>query len=127
MPKILIIEDDKFQQKALFDKFEKEGFEVVQAFDGKDGIIKAAKEHPDFILLDLMMPVMDGITALRHLKELVETKDIPVAILTVVPSGVPESLNGKEIFNQAVGFWEKDKNSIGKIVENVKQFLEKRQ
>ena len=127
MPKILIIEDDKLQQKALVDKFEKEEFEVVQAFDGKEGIIKAVKEQPDFILLDLIMPVMEGTTTLRHLKDMSETKNIPVAILTVVPNGVPQSLNGEEIFNQAVGFWEKDKNSIGKIVENVKQFLEKRQ
>ena len=127
MSKILIIEDDQLLQKALVDKFQREGFEIVQAFDGKEGIIKAVKEQPDFILLDLMMPVMDGTTTLRHLKDMPETNNIPVAILTVVPNGVPQSMNGEEIFNQVVGFWEKDKNSIGKIVENVKQFLEKRQ
>ena len=91
-------------------EFEKEEFEVVQAFDGKEGIIKAVKEQPDFILLDLIMPIMEGTTTLRHLKDMSETKNIPVAILTVVPNGVPQSLNGEEIFNQAVGFWEKDKN-----------------
>ena len=123
MPKILVIEDDRFLQKALEEKFQKEGFEVEQAFDGKEGIIKAVKQQPHFILLDLMMPVMDGTTALRHLKDMPETKDIPVAILTVVPNGVPKSTNDQEIFNLAVGFWEKDKSSITKIVKNVKEFL----
>ena len=87
--KVLIIEDDKLLQKALSDKFTKENFEVFLAADGKEEILKAAKEKPDFTLLDLMMPVMKGDTALAHLKQVPETRDIPVAVLTVVPAEVP--------------------------------------
>ena len=126
MAKILLIEDDKFQQKALVDKFQKEGFEIIQAFDGKEGIARAIKDKPDFILLDLIMPVMNGTATLRQLKEHPETKDIPVALLTVVPQDLSWQPDDKNIHEETVGFWEKDKISIEEIVKNVKDFLEKR-
>ncbi len=122
--KVLIIEDDPILQQMYRDEFSSQEFEVVSAGDGKTGIIEAAKNQPDFILLDIMMPNMDGETAFKHLKEMPETKHIPVAFLTVVPSGVPEVINeDPKMFEGAVGYWSKDKYTPMAIVEMVKKYL----
>ena len=63
-PKILIIEDEKFISKAYQLGFAHEGFKTVAAYDGKEGLEMAKKEKPDLILLDIIMPVMDGLTML---------------------------------------------------------------
>lgn len=57
-------------------------YEVVEAVDGEEGIVKAQKEKPDVILLDIMMPKLDGIATLTRLKQELTTKDIPVVMLT---------------------------------------------
>ena len=67
--KILIAEDDQSLLSALQEKFTDEGFSVVTALDGEEGLIVAEKEKPDMILLDIRMPKIDGITMARKLKE----------------------------------------------------------
>lgn len=121
--KILIVEDDLILQEALMKKLEKEEFEVLCAGTGKEGIIKAAKGKPDLILLDLMMPEMNGETALRHLKELPVTKDIPVIILSAVPRDVPIRLDNDGIFSKASLYIEKDAASLDQIVESIKSTI----
>lgn len=122
--KILLVEDDPILRETYYDKFTLEKFEVITASNGKDGIIQAAKEKPDFILLDIMMPEMDGVTAFEHLKKMPETKNIPVALLTVVPEGVPESLrHDPKLLDQAVGYFRKDKFTPDQIVSEVKKHL----
>ena len=123
MYKILLIEDELAYQKILKETLEKDGFEVTTASDGKQGIIEAAVNPPDFILLDLMMPGMDGETFLRHIKSMSALTAIPVAILTVVPDGVPQKLQGEELFKKVVGFWVKDTLTPEKIVQKVKDYL----
>lgn len=80
--KILLVEDDEALQIVLNDAFKQEGFEVVSARDGKEGLEKALADHPDLILLDVNMPVMDGITALKKLREDSWGKSVPVIMLT---------------------------------------------
>ena len=80
--KILIVEDEEILLTALSEELKQEGFNVVGAKDGVEGVEAAAKEKPDLILLDLVMPRLDGIGALKQLKEGAETKDMPVVILT---------------------------------------------
>ena len=110
--------------KMYQDEFHRTGVDLVTAPDGKQGIIEAASQKPDFILLDIMMDGMDGVTAFQHFKSLPETKDIPVAILTVVPEGVPESLNkNQDLFKEAVGYWSKDKYTPIQIGEMIKEHL----
>ena len=58
------------------------GFEVISAKDGEEGISKAHEEHPDLILLDIIIPKMDGYEVCKHLKADSDTKDIPVIIMT---------------------------------------------
>lgn len=125
MAKILIIEDDPKLKEALALKLEKSGFEVVSVNDGKPGLDLAKTSKPDLITLDLMMPEMNGEVTLRHLKQMPETKDIPVIILTVVPEAVPGSLHTGEIFKTAEAFIEKDKVSLDEIVSKIKTILEK--
>ncbi|MBI4363265.1 MAG: response regulator [Candidatus Doudnabacteria bacterium] len=80
--KILVVEDEEILLTALIEELKQEGFEAVGAKDGVEGIDKAVSEKPDLILLDLVMPKLDGIGALKEIKAKPETKDIPVVILT---------------------------------------------
>src|SRR3989344_61353 len=80
--KILIVEDEEILLTALSEELNQEGFEVVGAHDGMEGVEKTTSEKPDLILMDLVMPRLDGIGALKQIKENPEVKDIPVVILT---------------------------------------------
>lgn len=80
--KILIVEDELPLLKVLTDKFTAEGFTVIQAKDGSEGLAVALKEHPDLILLDIIMPVMDGMTMLKKLREDNWGQNAPVVMLT---------------------------------------------
>jgi len=80
--KILIVEDDEFLLSMYSTKFEIEGYEVVMANDGEIGLEKAQKEKPGIILLDIMLPNMDGFDVLKNLKANKETSSIPVILLT---------------------------------------------
>ncbi len=80
--KILIVEDEEILLTALSEELKQEGFEAVGAKDGQEGVEKAVSEKPDLILLDLVMPRLDGIGALKQMKENEQTRDIPVVILT---------------------------------------------
>ena len=79
---ILIVDDEKELTDILAFKFEEEGFSVVSAYDGEDGLQAALKHRPDMILLDIIMPKMDGITMLEKLRENVWGKTAKVIILT---------------------------------------------
>lgn len=79
---ILVVDDEKLISKALTRKLSDEGFTVEAAFDGEQALIKASEIKPDLILLDIIMPKLDGISVLRKLKASDETKNIPVIILS---------------------------------------------
>lgn len=85
--RVLITEDDEPIRRALVDKFTKEGYEALGAEDGEKGLATALAEHPMVILLDLLMPRMDGMTMLKRLREDDWGKDVPVIILTNSSSG----------------------------------------
>jgi DNA-binding response OmpR family regulator len=80
--KILIVEDEEILLTALSEELRQEGFNAVGAKDGVEGVEKIVSEKPDLVLLDLVMPRLDGIGALKQMKENPETKDIPIVILT---------------------------------------------
>jgi DNA-binding response OmpR family regulator len=82
--KILIVEDDVSMLNALHDKFEAEGLKVVLAGNGKEGLALALKTHPEIILLDILMPVMDGIKMLKKLRKDAWGKDAKVIVLSNV-------------------------------------------
>lgn len=80
--KVLLVEDDNMIIDMYTLKFTQEGYDVVQAENGKDGLDQALKVVPDIILLDIILPQMDGFTVLKELKANDSTKDIPVVLLT---------------------------------------------
>lgn len=80
--KILIVDDEKKIRELLELRLTDEGFEVLQAADGEEGVEQARKHSPDLILMDVMMPKMDGAEAVNVLQQDQKTKDIPVIFLT---------------------------------------------
>ena len=80
--KILIVEDDEFLLQMYSTKLELEGFKVLEAMNGLQGLKTAQKEKPDLILLDLNLPELSGFEVLSNLKRDEETKAIKVLILT---------------------------------------------
>ena len=79
--KILIVEDDEFLVKVLFEKLKSVGFEVEYAKDGQEGLDKFKAFMPDVILLDIVMPVMDGIEATQQIRNEMKL-DVPIVALT---------------------------------------------
>ena len=79
---ILVVEDDVALKTALAKKMNEEGFYVLEANNGKEGLEIAKKDHPDLILLDIIMPVMDGMTMLKELRKDNWGKNATVIFLT---------------------------------------------
>jgi DNA-binding response OmpR family regulator len=118
--KILIVEDELPLLQALIDKFNKKGFTVVIAKNGDEGLASAFQEHPDLILLDLVMPRMGGMTMLERLRLDAWGKDVPVIILTNLSDNEAVSEAAKEfVFDYLV----KADWKIDNIVEKVKEKL----
>lgn len=91
---ILIIEDEAPMLQALINKFKNEGFVIISATDGEEGLKVAFKEHPDLILLDIIMPKMDGMTLMKKVREEKDWgQDVPIVILTNLsdPDSVSEA------------------------------------
>ena len=79
---ILLIEDDNFLSGMYETKLKLEGFNVLVAGDGAKGLEYAATKKPDIILLDIILPKMDGFTVLKHLSDSGDIKKIPVILMT---------------------------------------------
>jgi len=82
MAKILVVEDDRFLRELITQKLIREGFNAVEAVDGEDGIRKINEEKPDLVLLDLILPGIDGFEVLTRAKDNPLTKSIPVIVLS---------------------------------------------
>jgi two-component system cell cycle response regulator DivK len=82
MPRILYVEDNENNVYMLTRRLKRHGFEVLVAADGAQGVEIARSEHPDLILMDLNMPVLDGWEAARQLKGAPETRAIPIIALS---------------------------------------------
>ena len=116
--KILLIEDEEMLANMYEVKFKNEGYDLVKALDGAEGLEKAKTFKPNFILLDVIMPKMDGFSVLKALKEDPETKDIPVMLLTNL--GQDEDIEkGKEL--GSVGYLVKANITPSEVVAEVKK------
>ena len=83
MPKtILVIEDDKFLRELIVQKLIREGYETSEAVDGEEGMKKIKEEKPDLILLDLILPGIDGFEVLTRMRQENDLSSIPVIILS---------------------------------------------
>ena len=79
---ILIVEDEEAILKPLLKMFRREGFGVLGARNGEEGLTIARRTHPDLILLDIILPKMDGFTLMQELKDRPATAAIPIIVLT---------------------------------------------
>lgn len=121
--KILIVEDDQFLVKIYQTKLESEGFDIELALDGEEGIEKAAKFMPELILLDLILPKMNGFEVLKKLKTDEKTKNIPVIVLSNLGQE-SDVKQGMEL--GAVDYLIKSDHSINEIIDKIKSKLEKK-
>ncbi len=119
-PKILIIEDEKVISKAYQLGFAHEGFKTVAAYDGKEGLEMAKKEKPDLILLDIIMPVMDGLTMLSELRKQEWGKDMKVLVLT---NSSDQAKTAESAHLNAIDFLLKAEWSIELLTKKIKEIL----
>ena len=82
MEKILLIEDDKFLRELIIQKLGKEGYEVIEASEGETGLAKMKEGKPDLVLLDLILPGIDGFEVLSRIKKDSDLAQTPVIILS---------------------------------------------
>jgi len=100
--KILIVDDEPSMRQTLNVRLTSQGFDVVEAGDGNEGYQKALSEKPDLIILDLLMPNVDGIEASNLLKENDQTKGIPVIFLTALQSKKQEKQQGHLVGSETI-------------------------
>jgi two-component system phosphate regulon response regulator PhoB len=81
-PKILVVEDERSLVEILSANLEREGFDVVAAFDGQEGLRQAQLKLPDLVVLDLMLPLKGGLDVCRELKMGARTREIPIIMVT---------------------------------------------
>ncbi len=120
MNKILFIEDEIALQKTFREFLEKKGFKIISALNGEDGFNLAKTQGPDLILLDLILPKMDGFQVLKALKERENTKNIPVIVLTNL-----EKIDDidKALFSGATNYLIKANYSLEELATKIKQVL----
>ncbi len=117
---ILLVEDDEMLHAMYTQKFQKEGYEVLSTYNGAEGIQMADEHQPAVILLDIIMPKMDGFVALKKIKKNEKTKEIPVILLTNL--GQEEDIRkGKEL--GATDYFIKANHTPQEVVDKVKEVL----
>src|SRR4051812_28753410 len=120
MPKIVCAENDKLMSQSLAQGFKDAGFEVASAMDGEEAIVKIRETKPDVILLDIMMPKLDGIGVVWELKASAETDKIPVVMLT----NLSDTATVSKILEAGVtDYLLKSEQSIDQIIAKVKEVM----
>ena len=121
MAKILIVDDDPLYIRIYQLKFKVDGHTVETAVDGKEALTKIESFTPDLILLDIMMPEMDGFEVLRRLKANPKTKKIPVVLLTNLGGDDADTLKGIEL--GAVAYLVKSAYTPKEVLQKIKEIL----
>lgn len=122
LSKILIVEDEKDLREALRDVLDSENYSVLEAGTGAEGVKTALSEHPDLILLDILMPEMDGITALKKIRKDAWGKSAKVIILTNLnPS--QERIITDLITNEPLDYLIKSDWKIYDVVKKIEEAL----
>ena len=117
---VLIVEDDVFLSQIYQKKFEMEGYKVSMADNGEKGLADAKKKKPAIVLLDILLPKMDGFMVLKQLKSDSDTKDIPVILLTNL--GQKEDVD-KGLEQGAVDYLIKAHFKPSEVVDKVRKVL----
>ena len=120
MVKVLIVEDDQFLSRMYGKKFQIAGFEVELASDGEDGLNKMKIFKPNIVLMDIMMPKLNGLDAITRAKADALIKDIPILVLTNLSNTDDASVAVK---NGAIGYLVKSDFTPSQVVDKVKELL----
>ncbi len=118
--KILIVDDERDIVKALMIRLQANGYGVVSAFDGAQGLFTAHKESPDLIILDIRMPAGDGFSIAHELRESAETSHIPILFLT----GSPEKSAERKAEEAGGRFYIKKPYDPEELLDAVRRALE---
>ncbi len=120
--KVLVVDDESVVREIYNKEFSNNGFKVILAVDGKEGLLKAGEEIPNLILLDVMMPNMSGVDTLKALKKNELTKKIPILLLT----NLGEEQIIKEGFKLgADGYLLKVSYTPAQVVDECRKFLDR--
>jgi two-component system alkaline phosphatase synthesis response regulator PhoP len=115
--KLLVVEDEKLLADALEIKFKNAGFMVFRATNGQEGLESAVANKPDIVLLDILMPQMDGKEMLSKLREIPEFKSLPVVVLT--NAGTVENIHEMKFYDNASEFLIKSNVTPEDILQKV--------
>lgn len=120
---VLLADDDLTLREMYSERLKSAGFTVEAAKDGEEALAKAKDLHPNIILLDIMMPKMNGLDVLKQLKAADDTKSIPVIVLTAL---IQDRDKMESITSGADDYIVKSETMPGDVIEKVKAVLEKK-
>lgn len=120
MAKILIIEDEAPLRQALSLKLKGQGYETLEATDGEEGLIFAKNEKPNVIILDILMPKMNGLDVLKSVRAVPDLMYTPIMVLTNLPE---ESARKKVEEYRNTEYLVKSDTPLGLIVTKIKDYL----
>jgi len=117
---VLLVDDDLTLREMYEERLKAEGFNIVQATNGEEALQKAQEIKPNIILLDIMMPKVNGFDVLKELKSSDELKDIPVIILTALIQDV-DRVQGKKL--GAADYIVKSETMPGEVIAKIKNAI----
>lgn len=120
---ILIVDDDLTLLEMYQERFKEEGYIVIGASNGEEALKKVQEDKPAMIILDIMMPKLNGIDVMKRLRENDETKNIPVIILTALVQEVDKL---KDLMGPEDGYLVKSEDMPKDVVEKVNSVLQKK-
>lgn len=121
MTKILVVDDDKAINELIKINLELQGYEVIQAFNGTEGYALAKQEAPSLVVLDVMMPEVDGYTVAQRIRQCEEISDIPIIMLTAL-SELNDKVSG---FNIGVDDYLTKPFEIDELIVRVRALLKR--
>ncbi len=120
---VLLVDDDLTLREMYSERLKAEGFSVEMAKDGEEALAKASELHPNIILLDIMMPKINGLDVLKKLREQEDTKAIPVIVLTAL---IQDREKMESITRGADDYIVKSEAMPGDVIQKVHALLEKK-
>lgn len=118
---ILVVEDEAPMRRLMTEALTEGGFDVIQAEDGKSGLAMALEKHPDLILLDLILPELDGMTVMQKLRHDVWGKAVPIILLTNLSAN--DHIMRGVVNDEPAHYLIKTNLTVQDVVEKVKSVL----
>jgi CheY-like chemotaxis protein len=120
MPKVLVVEDDADTREALARALQRRGYQTASSENGHTALAEMSRDRPDLIVLDLRMPVMDGMTFLQVIRGYLRWRDLPVIVVTAVADAIERE---SVLRAGALRVFQKANYNVGELVSCVDQIL----